>query len=145
MHLSIVNPRDASRALGRDLNFIGRVSEAVFSYVCDSIFPPGKSNTIEHTLQYLYMVQCEAVHAQATTAHILGGCPAALTQGCFTYCHNQIVICLATEVLMMFPDLYVIMLTYLDRMQVTTPCTFAVSLLIAPYNLVICRRSNLWL
>ena len=36
---------------------------------------------------------CECV--QQTTAHILNGCPTALSQGCFTYQHDQVLHCLA--------------------------------------------------
>ena len=32
---------------------------------------------------------------QPTTAHVLGGCPVALTQGRFTYCHDQVLHCLS--------------------------------------------------
>ena len=34
---------------------------------------------------------------QPTTAHVLGGCPSALMQGRFTFRHNQILYCLASE------------------------------------------------
>ena len=42
---------------------------------------------------------------QPTTAHVLGGCPSALTQGCFTYCHNKVLHCLTTELTNFFSEL----------------------------------------
>jgi len=47
-------------------------------------------------------IQCDARctlcgYPQPTTAHVLGGCPSALTQGRFTYRHNQVLRCLASE------------------------------------------------
>ena len=41
-------------------------------------------------------------HSQLTTAHILDGCPVALSQGRFTYRHDNVLHCLATELLMHF-------------------------------------------
>jgi len=49
-----------------------------------------------------WRIQCSAKCSlcgctQPTTAHVLGGCPSALTQGCFTFHHNQFLYCLASE------------------------------------------------
>ena len=52
-------------------------------------------------------IQCSAKcvlcgSAQPTTALVLGGCPAALTQGRFTFFHNLVLKCLATEIPKLF-------------------------------------------
>ena len=41
-------------------------------------------------------------YSQPTTAHILGNCSVALSHGHFTYCHDQVLHCLATEILKHF-------------------------------------------
>jgi len=41
-------------------------------------------------------------YSQLTTAHVLGGCSVALSQGNFTYRHDRILHCLATEILKHF-------------------------------------------
>jgi len=70
-----------------------------------------------------WYIQCGAKcklcgHSQPTRAHILGGCPVALSQGRFTYHHDKILHCLATELLMHFDGSSVILLyTDLPGMQ----------------------------
>ena len=49
-----------------------------------------------------WRIQCSAKCSlcgctQPTTAHVLGGCPSALMQGRFTFRHNQVLYCLASE------------------------------------------------
>jgi len=56
---------------------------------------------VNYNLQCWY-IQCNAKcalcgSAQPTTAHVLGACPVALSQGHFTYRHNQVLNCLAIE------------------------------------------------
>jgi len=41
---------------------------------------------------------------QPTTAHVLGGCPIALSQGRYTYRHNQVLSCLTTELFRVLPE-----------------------------------------
>jgi len=76
-----------------------------------------------------------------------GGCPAALTQGCFTFRHNQILKCLPTEISKLFTGSSSVLL-YAD---LPGPCasdcpqaTIPVSLFVTPYrpDLVICNRSS---
>jgi len=73
-------------------------------------------------------------HSQPTTAHILGGCPVALSQGRFTYRHDKILHCLATELLTHFDGSSVILILYADlpgkRASDCTQATIPPSLLI---------------
>jgi len=47
-------------------------------------------------------IQCDVKcllcgHTRPTTAHVLGGCPVALSQGRFTYRHDQVLYCIASN------------------------------------------------
>ena len=72
-----------------------------------------------------------------TTAHILGGCPVALPQQRYTYCHDQILHFLASKLKEMFsddPSIHVLAdfksLRASEAPQATIPST----LLITPYR-----------
>jgi len=77
----------------------------------------------------------------------LGGCPAALTQGRFTFRHNQVLKCLATEISKLFSGSSSVFL-YADLPGLhASDCpqaTIPVSLLVTPYrpDLVIYNRSS---
>jgi len=97
-------------------------------------------------------IQCGAKctlcgHSQPTTAHILGGCPVALSQGCFTYRHDKVLHCLATELLMHFDGSSMILL-YADlpgmRASDCPQATIPPSLLITSYrpDIVIYNKGN---
>ena len=49
-------------------------------------------------------------HSQSTTAHALGGCSVALSKGRFTYRHDNVLHCLATELLNCFAGSSLILL-----------------------------------
>jgi len=97
-------------------------------------------------------IQCSAKcvlcgSAQPTTVHVLGGCPGALTQGRFTFCHNQVLKCLATEISKLFTGSSSVLI-YADlpglRVSDCPQATIPLSLLVTPYrpDLVIYNRSS---
>ena len=55
-----------------------------------------------------------------TTAHILGGCPVALSQGHFTYRHDQVLHCIVSNLsgLLVESNPFIFMLTYQECMLV---------------------------
>ena len=86
-------------------------------------------------------IQCSAKctlcgSGQPTTAHVLGGCPGALSQGRFTYHHNKVMHCLATELSKCFTGSSVISI-YADllgmRASDSPQSTIPPFLLITPY------------
>ena len=102
-------------------------------------------------LQYWHF-QCSAKctlcgSGQPTTAHVLGGCPGALSQGRFTYRHNKVLYCLATELSKCLTRSSVILI-YADLLGMrASDCpqsTIPPFLLITPYrpDLVIFSKSN---
>ena len=84
---------------------------------------------------------------QPTTAHVLGGCPSALTQGRFTFRHNQVLYCLASE-LSNFVAGQCMVSVYADlpgmRASDSPQTTIPPSLLIIPYrpDIVIYNQIN---
>ena len=89
-----------------------------------------------------WRIQCSAKCSlcgctQPTTAHVLGGCPSALTQGRFTFCHNQVLYCLASE-LSKFVAGQCMVSVYADlpgmRASDSPQTTIPPSLLITPYR-----------
>jgi len=49
-------------------------------------------------------------YSQPTTAHVLGGCSMAVSQGRFTYHHDKVLHCFVTELLKYFAGSSVILL-----------------------------------
>ena len=85
-------------------------------------------------------IQCSAKcilcgGTQPTTAHILGGCPSALTQGRYTYRHNQVLDCLFTELSKVLTDQCIIYADLPGRRASDSPqATIPPALLITPYR-----------
>ena len=99
-----------------------------------------------------WRIQCSAKCSlcgctQPTTAHVLGGCPSALTQGRFTFRHNQVLYCLASE-LLKFVAGQCMVSVYADlpgmRASDSPQTTIPPSLLITPYrpDIVIYNQIN---
>ena len=96
-------------------------------------------------------IQCSAKcalcgSAQPTTAHVLGACPVALSQGRFTYRHNQVLNCLAIELSKLLPGSCISLYADLPGLRASDcpQSTIPPSVLVTSYrpDLVIYNRSS---
>ena len=72
-----------------------------------------------------------------TTAHILGGCPIALSQQRYTYRHNQVLFTLISQLITLFSDCQMVSV-YVDlqghRFNDSPPETIPSNVLVTPYR-----------
>ena len=80
-------------------------------------------------------VHCVAVPRLPLYTHVLGGCPSTLTQGRYTYRHNQVLGSLITKLSKVLADQCRIFADLLElRARDSHQATIPSSLLITPYH-----------